>query len=65
MRMSTEEYHVHENNYDGLCLSCGEITRGETVPDVFSRARRGPQCCNNTVVGMMTALFDGLIDIQE
>jgi predicted RNA-binding Zn-ribbon protein involved in translation (DUF1610 family) len=63
MRMSTEEYHVHENNYDGLCLSCGEITRGETVPDAEDYPC--PQCCNNTVVGMMTALFDGLIDIQE
>lgn len=63
VKLTEYEYREHEDNYDGLCSSCGEWRYGDTEPD----AEYYPcaSCGKNKVVGAMNAMIDGLIEIVE
>jgi len=61
--MSEAEYYEHTNDYDGVCLACGEWTFGGCEPD----ARRYPceSCNRRAVYGAEEALMMGYIEFTE
>jgi hypothetical protein len=62
--MTVEEYESHQENYDGFCKICNEVTReGDTEPDADSY--ECPKCENHSCVGMQLALVVGLIVLDD
>ena len=63
MKITTEEYRYYEDSYMGYCTNCEDFTRDSTEPD--AEYYDCPDCGENTVMGTMTAMFMGLLDIVE
>jgi hypothetical protein len=59
--ISEAEYQMHRNDYDGICLSCGEWTSGDCEPD--AREYRCGFCDKDTVYGCEEALVMLRIEI--
>jgi len=57
MKITESEYHEAENNYLGYCPKCDALTREMTEPD--AEGYDCPECGENTVQGVMTALLEG------
>jgi len=60
--ISEAEYHHHNNNHDGLCLSCKEWTFGGCEPDAVDYPCDG--CGASKVVGCELALVMMELDID-
>lgn len=59
--LTEEEYHEHCNEYNGLCIKCGEINYGFTEPD--AREYDCDECGEKTVMGIEEALLMGYIRV--
>jgi hypothetical protein len=61
--ITAEEYQDHCENYDGVCLACGEFSCGGVEPDAENY---GCDCCGkNKVYGTEQALLIGMLTISE
>lgn len=60
LRITIEDYHRMEDNMQGVCTECG-ATRECTEPD--AEDLNCDSCDSPTVVGVMTAFDDGLVEI--
>ena len=60
--LTENEYLDASEGFQGLCTECRALTRDMTEPDAYSYDC--PECGRNSVVGMDTALIDGLIMIK-
>jgi hypothetical protein len=49
------EFHEHVENYDGLCMACGQWTEGGVEPD--AQGYDCPSCDVPAVIGAEQALF--------
>ena len=54
-RFNEETYLELEENYQGFCTKCEEVTRDNTEPD--AEGYDCPHCGQNTVIGAMEYLF--------
>ena len=61
--ISEEEYKIHEEDYDGICIKCGEWKFGGCEPD--ARNYKCDECGNMSVFGTMEAMISGFIDIGD
>ena len=59
IKMTEDEYRDASRDMMGLCLECKALTRSHTEPD--AEHYDCPKCGKNSVVGMDTALIDGII----
>jgi len=58
---SVDEYHEHEDAFDGICISCGEWSTGGVEPDAEEYEC---ECCGaKAVMGVGNALIGGVLDI--
>ena len=62
-KMTEETYRQAAHNYDGICLSCGEVTCGGVEPD--ARNYNCDACGALRVWGLEMALVAGYIEIEE
>lgn len=60
--MTEAEYHALDENYEGLCISCGQ-TKDGCEPDAENYECE--LCERTTVQGYMNLLADGKINIIE
>ena len=60
-KITESDYLMHRDEYNGICLLCGEIRWGETEPD----AENYPcdACGKSSVQGIDNALVCGDIEI--
>lgn len=64
MKPITEaEYWEHRNNYDGVCLACGEWTDGDVEPD--ARRYRCEFCEAHEVYGVEEAILMERLEVVE
>jgi len=63
IEVSGEAYQEHDDNYDGICLKCGEWTCGGCEPD--ARGYTCPLCGEHAVYGAAEALIMGRLDISD
>jgi hypothetical protein len=64
MKLTSEEYREHCNDYDGYCVECDEVTRfGDTEPD--AEEYECPECEGYTCMGMENALMFGGLEIDD
>lgn len=63
IKISEEEYQEHVDNYDGVCLACGEWTCGGVEPDAEKYLCE--YCEKNEVCGAEEALLMGEIEFEE
>ena len=61
IRLTTEEYRHHENNFDGFCTKCGDVQCGGVEGDAEDYPCEA--CDEDAVCGMGTLLVNGLIEI--
>jgi hypothetical protein len=61
--ITSEEYHQHRGDYDGLCLSCRAWTYGDTDPDTEGGVC--DNCGESSVCGTEQALILGELDITS
>ena len=54
-----DNFEEHQDNYDGVCLKCGEITEGGVEPD--AEGYECSSCGASAVMGMELALVSGLV----
>ena len=58
--ISEHEYHQHQNDYDGCCLSCGEWTSGGVEPD--AEGYECESCGAAEVFGAEQLLIMGIVE---
>ena len=61
--MTEREYVEHNNNSDGICTECFEISDGGCEPDAENYECE--HCGCKAVTGIENALITGIIGIQE
>lgn len=61
--VTEEDYSAHVEDYDGICLSCGEWTCGGVEPDAHDR--KCEDCGEYAVMGAEDALISGRITFGE
>jgi hypothetical protein len=59
--ITSEEYHQHRGDYDGLCTACMEWTDGGVEPD--AEEYECENCGEPQVIGAEQALLLGKLDI--
>ncbi len=57
------DYREREDLFEGYCTSCKDWTRDQTEAD--AEGYDCPECGEHTVVGAMTALFEGLLEVVD
>lgn len=62
-KMTEDEYQQHVDEYDGLCLSCGEVRYGSTEGD--AEGYPCDSCGEEKVIGIENAMISGRIEITE
>lgn len=60
--ITIEDYRQMEHNMQGICTACGAI-RESTEPD--AEEYECDSCGEVSVVGIMTALDDGVVVLEE
>jgi hypothetical protein len=63
LNMTVAEYHEHNNEMNGVCLSCGEIRYGSTEPD--AQNYKCDSCGKKAVQGMEIAMMADNIRIID
>ena len=61
--VSEEAYREHEDNYDGICLGCGQWSCGGVEPD--AREYTCCECDLPLVYGASEAMMMGNLDIGD
>lgn len=61
IKIGEYEFQDHREEYNGLCLACGEIKYGDCEPD--AEYYECDECGKASVCGMETALVMGHIEI--
>jgi hypothetical protein len=61
--ITKEEYQMHAESYDGICLSCGEFSCGGVEPDAENY--ECDDCGESRVYGTEQALLIGAITICD
>jgi len=61
--MNEEKVRMHQDEMDGFCIDCGEITHGGVEPDAIGR--KCEFCGEEKVVGMETAILYDWIIVSE
>jgi hypothetical protein len=62
---SESEYHQHVNDYDGICLKCGEWKFGSVEPDAEGYACEEEDCRALAVMGAENAMIGGHLEITN
>lgn len=62
-KMTQTQYELDREEYNGLCLACGETKFGDTEPDAENYAC--DDCGKPFVFGIENALVMGLIEFVE
>lgn len=60
--ITEDDYEYHTENYDGVCLGCGEWQDGGVEPDAENY--KCEACGENKIVGAEQALIMGEIDFE-
>lgn len=63
VKITSDEYISHCDDYDGLCLGCHEFTSGGVEPDAEKYECEG--CGDAAVMGTEMALVCGHIEISD
>lgn len=63
VKMTSEEYLSHCEDYDGVCTQCGAIRYGDTEPD--AEEYNCDECGLDAVQGIENAMIDGNIIIVD
>ena len=64
MKLTESAYRQHDNDFDGYCRDCDDVTRyGMTEPD--AEGYRCDECHGHNVCGIANALIAGLLQIVE
>ena len=58
-----EEYQGHCDEYDGICVQCGEWSCGGVEPD--AEKYECESCGAKAVMGAENALLFGILDIED
>ena len=60
---SEEEFSSHCDNYDGICIFCGEWSCGGVEPDASHY--KCESCDERGVMGASQALIEGRLEFDE
>jgi len=64
MKLNSDQFNSHSNDYDGYCYKCDDITSfGGVEPD--AQGYECPECDKKTLMGMDIALVLDYLDISE
>lgn len=64
MFLSSDEYRDHANSYHGYCTDCDDVTNFAGV-EGDAEGYVCEECGESTVQGMLNALIDGNISIED
>jgi len=62
IKMSKEEYELHRESYDGVCLGCGDFSCGGVEPD--AEGYECESCGEPLVMGIESALVAGEVSVE-
>lgn len=65
VKVTEREYHEHCNDYDGVCLACGEWKFGMVEPDARGYKCDNEECGAMQVMGTEQALLEGFLLFKD